>query len=152
MRVKVAKWGNSLGLRLPKAAVEAAGLQAGSEVDVTVEGRELRVRPPSTAKTSKSLLQEMLAEIDRLGPGHEPETVDWGPDVGSEIIDDEYSRGKISLDDILSGPPQHRNTTRNDDKDGSEPVILPGSILIRSSVPNSRDGDPVLLLRRPSIT
>lgn len=119
MKVKVAKWGNSLGLRLPKAAVEAAGLQAGSEVDVTVEGRELRVKPPSTAKTSRSLLQEMLAEIDRLGPGHEPEIVDWGPDAGSEVIDDEYSRGEITLDDILSGRLQHRNRTRDDNKDGS---------------------------------
>ena len=30
MKVKVAKWGNSLGLRLPKAAVEATGLKPGS--------------------------------------------------------------------------------------------------------------------------
>jgi antitoxin MazE len=30
-----------------------------------------------------------------------PETVDWGPDVGSEIIDDEYSRGEITVEDVL---------------------------------------------------
>jgi antitoxin MazE len=118
VKVKVAKWGNSLGLRLPRAAVEAAGLKAGSEVDVTVEGQELRVKPPSKVKTSKELLEEMLAEIDRLGPGHEPETVDWGPDVGSEIIDDEYSRGEITLDDILSGRLRDRKA-RDKDKDGS---------------------------------
>jgi antitoxin MazE len=115
MKVKVAKWGDGLGLRLPKAAAEAAGLRVGSEVDVTVEGRELRVKSPSTAQTSRNLLQEMLAEIDRLGPGHESETVNWGPDVGAEIIADEYSRGEITLDDILSGRLQHRNN----DKDGS---------------------------------
>lgn len=118
MKVKVAKWGNSLGLRLPKAAVEAAGLKVGSEVDVTMEGRELRVKPPSKAKTSKELLDDMLAEIDRLGPGHEPETVNWGPDVGSEIIDDEYSRGEITLDDILSGRLRDKRA-RDKDKDGS---------------------------------
>jgi antitoxin MazE len=40
--------------------------------------------------------------MKRLGPQNQSETIDWGPDVGSEIIDDEYSRGEITLDDILS--------------------------------------------------
>ena len=101
MKVKVAQWGNSLGLRLPKAAAEAAGLKAGSEVDVTVEGRELRVRQPLPYKHYR--LEDLLAEIDRLGPGNVPETVEWGPDRGAEIIDDAYSRGEITLDDLKSG-------------------------------------------------
>lgn len=101
MKVKVAKWGNSLGLRLPKAAVDAVGLKSGSEVDVTIEGRDLRVRQPLPIKHYK--LEDLVAEMKRLGPENEPETVEWGPDVGSEIIDDEYSRGEITLEDILSG-------------------------------------------------
>jgi len=101
MRVKIAKWGNSLGLRLPKAAVEATGLKPGSEVDVTVEGRNLNVRQPLQATYYR--LEDLLGEMDRLGPENEPETVEWGPDRGSEIIDDAYSRGEITLEDILSG-------------------------------------------------
>jgi antitoxin MazE len=101
MKVKVAKWGNSLGLRLPKAAVDATGLKPGAEVDVTIEGRDLRVRQPLPIKYYK--LEDLVAEMKRLGPESEPETVEWGPDVGSEIIDDEYSRGEITLEDILSG-------------------------------------------------
>jgi len=101
MKVKISKWGNSLGLRLPRAAADAAGLKAGAEVDVTVEGRDLRVR--SVLPTKHYRLAELLAEIDRLGPENAPETVDWGPDVGAEIIDDAYSRGEITLDEILSG-------------------------------------------------
>ena len=93
MKVKVAQWGNSLGVRLPKAATESAGVTAGSELDLTVEGNGFRLR--SVRKTSAQLFEEMLAEMDRLGPENEPETVDWGPDRGSEIIDDEYSRGLI---------------------------------------------------------
>ncbi len=31
----VAKWGNSLAVRLPKALVEALGLKAGDEVDLS---------------------------------------------------------------------------------------------------------------------
>lgn len=93
MKVKVAKWGNSLGVRLPKSAVETAGVRAGTELDLTVEGGGFRLR--SIGKTSAQLLEEMIAEMKRLGPGHEPETVDWGPDRGAEIIDDDYSRGLI---------------------------------------------------------
>ncbi len=101
MKVKIAQWGNSLGLRLPKAAAEAVGLKPGSEVDITVDGRDLRVRQPLPFKAYR--LEDLLAEIDRLGPVNEPETVEWGPDRGSEIIDDAYSRGEITLEDLKSG-------------------------------------------------
>jgi antitoxin MazE len=93
MKVKLAKWGNSLGVRVPKAAAEAAGLKAGAEVDVVVEGRDLRVRPLIPFKYYR--LEDLIAEMDRLGPKNRPEVVDWGPDVGAEIIDDDYSRGLI---------------------------------------------------------
>jgi len=99
VKVKLAKWGNSLGVRVPKAAAEAAGLKAGTEVDVVVEGRDLRIRQSIPFKHYR--LEDLIAEMKRLGPENEPETVDWGPDVGSEIIDDAYSRGEITLDDLL---------------------------------------------------
>jgi antitoxin MazE len=50
------------------------------------------------------LLEEMIAEMKRLGPDHEPETVEWGPDRGSEIIDDAYSRGEIAMPDDREAP------------------------------------------------
>jgi antitoxin MazE len=106
MKVKVAKWGNSLGVRLPKAAVEAVGATLGSDLDLTFNKGELRLKSPR--KTSRQRLDEMLAEIDRLGPDCVSETVDWGPDRGSEIIDDAYSRGEITLEDILSGKAQQK--------------------------------------------
>ena len=99
MKVKLAKWGNSLGVRVPKAAAEAAGLKAGTEVDVVVEGRELRIR--RSVPFTHYRLEDLIAEMIRFGPENEPETIDWGPDVGSEIIDDAYSRGEITLEDIL---------------------------------------------------
>jgi antitoxin MazE len=109
MRVKIAKWGNSLGLRLPRTAVVATGLKPGAEVDVTVEGRDLRVR--SLLPTKHYRLEDLLAEMDRLDPQHRPETVDWGPDRGAEIIDDAYSRGEITFDDNLSGKPKRKNAS-----------------------------------------
>jgi len=116
MKVKISKWGNSLGLRLPKAAVEAAGLVEGSVVDVVVEGGEVRLRPPMPFEPYR--LEDLIAEMDRLGPENEPELVDWGPDRDSEIIEDAYSRGEITLEDILNRKPQpkQRNVLRRADK------------------------------------
>jgi antitoxin MazE len=57
----------------------------------------VKVAKQGSAKTSAQLLEEMVAEMARLGPGCEPETVEWGPDRGSEIIDDAYSRGEITM-------------------------------------------------------
>jgi antitoxin MazE len=33
--MRVAKWGNSLAIRLPKALIEALGLKAGDEVELS---------------------------------------------------------------------------------------------------------------------
>ena len=37
--MQVAKWGNSLAIRLPKAVVEALKLKAGDEIEITIAGR-----------------------------------------------------------------------------------------------------------------
>jgi antitoxin MazE len=67
---------------------------------------KVKVVRRSPAKSSAQLLEEMLAEIDRLGPACAPEMVDWGPDRGAEIIDDAYSRGEIAM------PPNGHRTRR----------------------------------------
>jgi antitoxin MazE len=36
--MQVAKWGNSLAVRLPRAVVEALHLKAGDEIEITVGG------------------------------------------------------------------------------------------------------------------
>ncbi len=46
--MQVAKWGNSLAVRLPAAVVEALGLEAGDEIEIQVAGArtfELRKKP-----------------------------------------------------------------------------------------------------------
>lgn len=45
--MRVAKRGNSLALRLPKAVVEALGLKAGDDVEIRVTGaRAIELRKP----------------------------------------------------------------------------------------------------------
>lgn len=36
--MRVAKWGNSLAVRLPASVVEALGLQEGDEIEIVVAG------------------------------------------------------------------------------------------------------------------
>lgn len=43
--MQVAKWGNSLAVRLPKAVVDALELRAGDEIEIRVaSAREMEVR------------------------------------------------------------------------------------------------------------
>lgn len=93
MRTTVARWGNSTALRLPKAVVEELRLTPGQQVEVIVESGEARLRP--VRKSPKDALADLMAECNRIGWENAPPSVEWGPDVGSEIIDDEYSRGEI---------------------------------------------------------
>ena len=45
MRTRIAKWGNSLALRLPKNLAEDIRLVEGATVDLRVEGDALMVVP-----------------------------------------------------------------------------------------------------------
>ena len=46
MSVRLCRWGNSTGLRLPKSVLEMAGLAAGGYVSLRVlDNGDIRVRP-----------------------------------------------------------------------------------------------------------
>ena len=92
MQIKIAKWGNSLAVRLPKAIAEDLGLAEGQPVDIAVDKGAVRLKPQSR----QFRLSELIAEAQRLGPTARPDAVDWGPDVGAETIDDDYSRPRKS--------------------------------------------------------
>jgi antitoxin MazE len=96
MKVKIAKWGNSLAVRLPKRLAEEAGLLPDTEVDVTVQGGDVHLR--RHMPIPRYSLEDMIAGMRSGTPS---ETVEWGPDVGSEILpEDEYSRGEITPENI----------------------------------------------------
>ena len=86
MSVKISRWGNSAAIRLPKEVLEQAGLREGESVDFkTSDGVvELRKRRPT--------IEELFAEARKQGPLEPGEAVDWGPDVGAEVLpDDDWS-------------------------------------------------------------
>ena len=78
MKTKVARWGNSLAIRVPAALAEEMALREGSEIDLSVDDGELKGRPVSDIPT----LEELLASVT---PGETHGEVDWGPPVGKEV-------------------------------------------------------------------
>lgn len=104
MKAKVARWGNSLAVRLPAEVVRELGFEEGQLVELTPqrERLELVLKREARRHTPSGIpiytLDELLADMDRLGPDAVPESVEWGPDRGSEIIQDEFSRREITPD------------------------------------------------------
>jgi antitoxin MazE len=65
MRTKVRKWGNSLGLRIPKAVAHEADVGEGSPVDVSlVEGR-IVVTPVSARRYTLAALLAAVTTRNR---------------------------------------------------------------------------------------
>jgi antitoxin MazE len=77
MRARVAKWGNSLGVRIPKTAAQEVGLEDGTSIEVKVSGRNLILTPARPEYTLDQLVARITAE-NRHGEA------DWGAPVGNE--------------------------------------------------------------------
>ena len=87
MEAKVVRWGDDFAIKLRPMEAEELGVREGA----TVEVKKARSPLPRRVVNGEPVmtLAEMIAEMERLGPSHRPELVDWGPDVGAEIIRDD---------------------------------------------------------------
>ena len=114
MQAKIARWGNSLAVRLPAEVVRDLGFREGQVVELTANKPTLEVAPRRQERqyTASGIpiysLEELLADMDRLGPEAVPDVVDWGPDRGAEIIDDGYARGDIPPETTRRDGPRRR--------------------------------------------
>jgi antitoxin MazE len=77
LRARVAKWGNSLGVRIPKAIANEVGLKEGTQVDVRVSGRNVILEPARREYTLSEL-------VEGITPKNRHGETDWGPPVGNE--------------------------------------------------------------------
>ncbi len=80
MQTKVQKWGNSLGVRIPRGLGEEIGLGAGSEVSLTAKNGELVLRP---SVPSRLRLADLL---ERVTPENIHPCIDTGDAVGAEAF------------------------------------------------------------------
>ena len=78
IELQIGKWGNSLGIRLPKHISEALQLKAKDKVSCTVENGKLVLEPLRPVK--KYTLKELLAKVEKPG-----EEVSWGKPEGEEV-------------------------------------------------------------------
>ncbi len=78
MTTQIAKWGNSLGLRLPKSVALEAQIDEGDSVDVSVQDGAIVIRPSRPTYT----LDQLVA---RITPRNRHAESDWGTPVGREV-------------------------------------------------------------------
>jgi antitoxin MazE len=81
MLVQVSRWGNSLGLRLPRSLAQQIGVAEGAKVEVVAEGDRIIVR----AARPRWRLDELLVNVT---PEAMAEAFDWGEDAGRERIEE----------------------------------------------------------------
>lgn len=81
MRVKVQKWGNSLGLRLPKTLAAEAGIEQGSELELRIDNGSVVATPAVVIPTLEELVNRITPETlhGEVWPDKTP--------VGREILD-----------------------------------------------------------------
>ena len=65
--MQVAKWGNSLAVRLPVTVVEALGLKEGDEIDIKIAGE--RAFDIERDRSRERALERMRALRKPLPPG-----------------------------------------------------------------------------------
>jgi antitoxin MazE len=80
MQVQIARWGNSLGVRIPKDVATRVGLKEGVRVDVTAEDGRIVIS-----------LERPVYRLEELLVGMTPAAMhaafDWGGDLGREDVE-----------------------------------------------------------------
>ena len=79
MTTKLQKWGNSLGVRLPKTEVKKAGLREGKLVSVTA------IRSGIFIKATPTKREKLNDLVEKITPTNRYAEFDWGESVGNEI-------------------------------------------------------------------
>jgi antitoxin MazE len=62
MRARVSKWGNSLAIRLPHAAVKSLRLHEGEQVELSIKDDRLEVRAAQPRYRLGDLIDEITPE------------------------------------------------------------------------------------------
>ena len=82
MTTTIQKWGNSLGMRLPKELANNFNLKAGSQVIFIQNKNGFTIQPQEKIKIPKYTLEDMVAGITLKNRHKE---FDWGKPMGKEV-------------------------------------------------------------------
>jgi antitoxin MazE len=90
MRVRVSRWGDSLGLRLPEELAARLGIGEGSRVDIVEDRGRIVIS-----------VERPVYTLDELLVGATPEAMhaafDWGEAVGRERGSDDRARALTGI-------------------------------------------------------
>jgi len=78
MKTKIQKWGNSLGVRLPKSIAEQKSLRAGLGVSVVVKNNQIVLEPEEEEISLNSMVFKINSE-------NQHSEMDWADAHGKEI-------------------------------------------------------------------
>lgn len=83
-RVTVSRWGNSTAIRLPSSVTQRLQLQPGDVVDLTIEEGKATLEKLNAHLAPT--LATLVAQMDAEGWKNEPQTCEWGEDLGAERL------------------------------------------------------------------
>ena len=78
MKIKLAKWGNSLAVRIPAPIAERVGLTVGTLMEIEDSGDGLRLVPIEKTPSIEELAQLITEE-------NKHSETDWGDSIGLEV-------------------------------------------------------------------
>ena len=86
MQTTVVKWGNSQGIRLPKAFLQDIKISANDPVDVRIENERIIIKKidKKIHKTARQRLTEFYGKNYMKHKSANKE-IDWGKPIGKEI-------------------------------------------------------------------
>jgi antitoxin MazE len=79
-KAHVAKWGNSLAVRIPREVAERARLREGDPIVIEAMEGYVELRSAERIPT----FEDLVAQIT---PENRYQETDWGPDRGKEIVE-----------------------------------------------------------------
>ncbi len=80
MITKAAQWGNSIGVRIPRALAKRAGICVDSVIEIDEADEGIMIKPVGKKEYS---LKELVKKITPQNRHHE---IDFGRPVGKELI------------------------------------------------------------------
>src|SRR5207249_8679313 len=84
---QIAKWGNSLGLRLPKSVALEAQVDEGDSVTLPVKNGAILIRPSRPAYSLKQL-------VAKITPRNRTDEIVWGKPIAYESCKLRRTRGR----------------------------------------------------------
>lgn len=78
MVITIQKWGNSLGIKIPKAILSSVNWKEGDSLTFRTENNKIILEPVTKRKNIKEL-------FEGFDGNYETKEIDWGEPVGKEV-------------------------------------------------------------------